>query len=160
MLKNLSFWIWAIFWLILDQSSKVAIATNPNLHNFPIWQGVFHLRYVTNSGAAFSLFSGGTDWLKWISLFVSLGLIIVGIFANLQSKYGQWRLSKYELWGYGCILGGALGNGIDRFRLGAVIDFLDFRLINFPIFNFADVAINLGLGLILISLFSNSSKAA
>jgi signal peptidase II len=151
MLKNFSLWLTALFWLILDQVSKLAIAQNSSLHNLAIWQGVFHLRYITNTGAAFSLFSGGSGWLKWISLIVSLGLIFVGLSSN--------KLTNWEKYGFGCILGGALGNGIDRFTKGAVIDFIDVRLINFPIFNFADIAINLGLACLLINLILTSRKS-
>jgi signal peptidase II len=151
MLKNLSFWICALFWLVLDQFTKGAIAQNSNFQDLAIWRGVFHLRYITNSGAAFSLFSGGSGWLKWVSLAVSLALVILGIRSS--------KLNKWEQFGYGCILGGALGNGIDRFRTGAVIDFLDFRLINFPVFNFADIAINVGLAFLLFNILNQSKQS-
>ena len=66
-------------------------------------------------------------------------------------------MPKIEQSGYGFILAGAVGNGIDRFFLGHVIDFLDFRLINFPIFNLADVFINIGIFcLLLANFFPNS----
>lgn len=55
------------------------------------------------------------------------------------------RLDRWQQAGYGCLLGGALGNGIDRFLTGEVVDFLDFRLIQFPVFNVADIAINIGI---------------
>jgi len=102
---------------------------------FP-YGGVFHLTYVQNTGAAFSFFRGGAGWLRWLSLLVSLGLMIFA-----------WRekLSKVEQLAYGFILAGALGNGIDRFLFGYVVDFLDFRLINFPVFNIADMCINIGI---------------
>lgn len=151
MFKNPYFWICALFWLILDQFTKLAIAYNSNIQDLVIWQGVFHLRYLTNSGAAFSLFSGGSGWLKWISFLVSLGLVIFGFWSA--------KLRKLEQCGFGCILGGALGNGIDRFTKGAVVDFLDFRLINFPVFNFADVAINVGLVFLLINLLQSPKQA-
>jgi len=151
MFKNLFFWICALFWLVLDQVSKFAIAQNSDLHDVAIWQGVFHLRYITNTGAAFSLFSGGSGWLKWISLAVSIALVILAIRSS--------KLNKWEQYGYGCILGGALGNGIDRFRTGAVIDFLDFRLINFPVFNFADIAINVGLAFLIFSIFKQPKQS-
>jgi signal peptidase II len=60
---------------------------------------------------------------------------------------------RWEQVGYGFILGGALGNGIDRFAAGEVVDFLDFRLIRFPIFNMADVFINIGIICLLIAAF-------
>ena len=115
----------------------------------PLLPGVFHLTYVTNTGAAFSLFSGSA-WLRWLSLLVSIGLIAL-----------VWltpRLNVWEKIGYGCILGGAIGNGIDRFATGAVIDFLDFRLIRFPIFNIADVSINIGIICLLIAIVRTPSK--
>jgi signal peptidase II len=95
-----------------------------------------HITYVLNTGAAFSLFAQGTVWLRWLSVLVGLGLITLAVVA---------RLSVLEQWGYGLILAGTVGNGIDRFRLGAVIDFLDWRWLGFPIFNLADVWINGGL---------------
>jgi signal peptidase II len=63
------------------------------------------------------------------------------------------RVNRWEQIGYGLILGGALGNGIDRFVSGHVVDFLDFRLIQFPVFNLADVSINIGIVCLLIAMF-------
>jgi len=150
-IKNVIFWLCAATWLVLDQVTKYAIAQNANLHDFPVILGVFHLRYITNSGAAFSLFSGASGgWLKWVSLGVSIALIWLASSSN--------QLNRWEQAGYGCILGGALGNGLDRFISGAVTDFLDFRLIRFPVFNFADIAINVGLVCLLISVFSTHKR--
>ncbi|MGL5196867.1 MAG: signal peptidase II, partial [Chroococcales cyanobacterium] len=66
------------------------------------------------------------------------------------------RMNRWEEVGFGLILGGAVGNGIDRFLLGEVIDFLDFRLINFPVFNIADVSINIGIICLLIVMLRPS----
>lgn len=137
-IKNQDFWRVSILALILDQVTKYLVVINFKEvgDTFPLWQGVFHLTYVQNTGAAFSFFQGGAGWLRWLSLLVSVGLMILG-----------WRekLSKIEQFAYGFILAGAFGNGIDRFLFGYVVDFLDFRLINFPIFNIADVCINIGI---------------
>jgi len=65
-------------------------------------------------------------------------------------------MKTFEQLGYSFILGGALGNGIDRFVSGSVVDFLDFRLIQFPVFNLADVFINVGIICLLIASFSHS----
>lgn len=118
--------------------------------SIPLWDGVLHLTYVTNAGAAFSLFQDTPIGLKWISLLVSLGLIAMGIWAK--------NLHRLEKLGFGLILAGALGNGIDRFLYGYVIDFLELRFIRFPVFNLADVAINLGL--ICLFLFLWQSQQA
>lgn len=150
--KNPLFWQVAIAGIILDQLSKlwVSQAMDPVGTTWPLWSGVFHFTYVLNTGAAFSAFRGGAGWLKWLSLAVSVGLIIFA---------GKVPLRKLEQLGYGCILAGAVGNGIDRFLFGHVIDFLDFRLINFPIFNLADVSINIGIAALLwASFFSVSSR--
>jgi signal peptidase II len=151
MIKNTLFWVAALICLCLDQVSKHAIVQSLQLYDsIAIWQGVFHLTYITNSGAAFSLFHQSGNWLKWVSLAVSLGLIVLGCFSN--------KLDTWEKIGYGCILGGAIGNGIDRFANGVVIDFLDFKLINFPVFNLADVSINVGLACLVVTLIRTSVR--
>ena len=140
-------WIAAIAGLILDQITKYLVVQNfTNIGDtLPIWENVFHFTYVENTGAAFSVFRGGVVWLRWLSLFVSLGLMAMAWFGS--------RLQTYEQLGYGFILAGALGNGIDRFLFGYVVDFLDFRLINFPVFNLADVSINIGILFLLLVIF-------
>ncbi|MEB3339108.1 MAG: signal peptidase II [Leptolyngbyaceae bacterium] len=149
--KNSLFWITAVTGLVLDQLSKFWVVQNFTLsESWPLWEGVFHLTYVTNTGAAFSLFSNDGFWLRWLSLGVSLGLMAFAYF-------GPW-MHRWEQAGYGFILGGALGNGIDRFAYGKVTDFLDFRLINFAIFNLADVCINIGIVCLLIATFWHPSQ--
>lgn len=147
------FWLAAVLSFLLDRLSKQWIAEHFQLTNppqsWPIWQDVFHLTYVTNRGAAFSLFQG-EGWLRWLSLLVSLGLIYYGLFGS--------PLRVWEQMGYGFMLGGAAGNGFDRLSMGQVIDFLDFRLIHFPVFNLADVAINLGLACLFISLWTRKPQ--
>lgn len=152
-LKNRFFWIAAVASLILDQFTKYLVVQNFELtETLPLWSGVFHLTYVTNTGAAFSLFSQGSGWLRWLSLIVSLGLVALAILGPV--------LNVVEQLGYGFILGGALGNGIDRFIAGYVVDFLDFRLIHFPVFNFADIFINVGIICLLIASFWQSPSAS
>lgn len=152
MKKNPLFWLVAIAFLVVDQITKYLVVRDfaEVGDTYPLWEGVFHFTYVENTGAAFSVFSGGVNWLRWLSLIVSLGLIAFALFGS--------RMSKIEQIGYGFILAGALGNGIDRFLFGYVVDFLDFRLINFPVFNIADVAINLGILCLLISSFTLSNS--
>ncbi|HIK37934.1 MAG: signal peptidase II [Geminocystis sp.] len=146
MRKNRQFWLVAIMALTLDQITKyLTVITFENVGDtIPLWPGVFHITYVRNTGAAFSFFQGGVGWLKWLSLIVSVVLII---FAWKE------KLSTLEQWGYGFILAGALGNGVDRFLFGYVVDFFDFRLINFPVFNVADVCINIGVILLIYTSF-------
>lgn len=145
--KNHLFWIVALIGLILDQVTKYWVVQSfaEVGDTLPLWSGVFHFTYVINTGAAFSLFRGGVGWLRWLSLIVSLALMAVAWFGS--------RFSRLEQLAYGFILAGALGNGIDRFLFGYVVDFLDFRLINFPVFNLADVFINIGIICLLIASF-------
>lgn len=149
-MKNRLFWFISVFGLIFDQLTKFAIVQNlPQVGDtISLIPDVFHLTYVINTGAAFSFFSGGVLWLRWLSFAVSVGLIIYGII-------GRMRLG--EQLGYGFILAGALGNGWDRFILGYVVDFLDFRFIDFPVFNFADVFINIGVICLIIATFPTKS---
>lgn len=145
-LKNSLLWIAALFSLVLDQLTKYWVVQNFRLEETrAIWPGVFHFTYVTNTGAAFSLLTGQVELLRWLSLAVSLGLMAMAWFGPV--------LNTLEQLGYGFILGGALGNGIDRFLAGKVVDFLDFRLIQFPVFNLADVFINIGIVCLLIGTF-------
>lgn len=153
-LKNRLFWVTAVVSLILDQLTKYLVVQNFELRDtLPVWPGVFHLTYVTNTGAAFSFFQG-EGWLRWLSLAVSIGLMALAWFGP--------TLRTFEQLGYGFILGGALGNGLDRFFnscvvdgkvLTCVVDFLDFRLIHFAVFNLADVFINVGIVCLLIANF-------
>ena len=142
-------WLVAVLGLIFDQITKYWVVQNfPEVGDtFPLWKDVFHFTYVRNTGAAFSFFTGGVGWLRWLSLIVSVGLIIFAWYVP--------KLSLFEQLACGFILAGAVGNGVDRFLFGYVVDFLDFRLINFPVFNVADVAINLGILCILIASFTH-----
>ena len=137
-IENSLYWTTAILGLVLDQASKYLVVQYlKQPKSIAVIDGIFHFTYATNTGAAFSLFSGQIDWLKWVSMVVSLGLVAYGIFGK--------NLTRWEQAGYGFILAGAAGNGIDRFVAGYVVDFIDIKIIRFAIFNIADVSINVGL---------------
>jgi signal peptidase II len=151
--KNLWFWVAAVAVVAVDALSKQWIVNSLAVgETIPIWRGVFHFTHVRNTGAAFSLFVGGSEWLKWISLMVSIGLVIYGLVSP--------QIFVLEQWGYGFILGGAIGNGLDRFLTGQVVDFLDFRLIHFAVFNLADVSINLGIACLLLAAVFGSKDSS
>jgi signal peptidase II len=148
-LKNRLFWIAAFTAFFLDQLTKYWVVQTFKLgETLPLIPGVFHFTYVTNTGAAFSLLSGKVEWLRWLSLGVSLVLIGLALLGPVLNRWDQL--------GYGMILGGAMGNGIDRFVLGYVVDFLDFRLINFAVFNVADSFISIGIVCLLIASFQKT----
>ena len=152
MKKKRIFWTVTLIGLILDQLTKYIVVQKFTAigDSFPLWENIFHFTYVINTGAAFSVFKGGVSWLRWLSLIVSIGLIAFVWYVP--------RMTKIEQLSYGFILAGALGNGIDRFLFGYVVDFLDFRLIEFPVFNLADVSINLGIIFLLIASFKTNEK--
>lgn len=152
--KNYLFWGATFLGLVLDRTTKLWVVmtfalTRPP-ETVPLIPDIFHFTYVINTGAAFSLFEGGF-WLRWISLIVSLGLIYLGLFFK--------DLNRWDQLGFGFLLSGAIGNGIDRFVSGHVVDFLDFRLIQFPIFNVADVFINIGLICLFAGLLTQPSPS-
>jgi signal peptidase II len=141
-IRNYYFWLAAIISLVLDTVSKQAISKHLQvMETIPLIPNFFHLTYLRNSGAAFSLFQGH-EWLRWLSLIVSLVLVVFGLIKSFTNIWEQL--------GFGLILAGAAGNGIDRVFFGSVVDFIDLRFINFAVFNWADVSINLGIICLLI----------
>jgi signal peptidase II len=129
--------------LLLDQLSKHWAVTQllPGRVT-PFLPGLLQLRRVANTGAAFSLLSGNSLALGVVSATVAL---VVAGWLLWRPPRGPWLNLAAAL-----VLAGALGNGIDRWRLGAVIDFLEFVPIHFPIFNLADVAINVAVACFLL----------
>jgi signal peptidase II len=124
----------AVFWA--DQLSKAWVLSQLPLGAVrPFLPGLLALQRVSNSGAAFSLFSGAPLALGLVSLLVSVAVLVWILWRPPQGAWLNLAL--------GFLLGGAVGNGLDRWRHGAVTDFLAFLPIQFPIFNLADVAINL-----------------
>ena len=110
----------------------------------PLLPGLLQQRLVFNTGAAFSMLEGNAFALGLVSAAVALGLVFW-----IQSS---GTLSRWQSLGLGLLLGGAIGNGLDRWRLGSVVDFLDFVPIQFPVFNLADTAINLAVLCLLIDV--------
>lgn len=142
-------WITALMVLVLDQASKAwALSALSGTSSSPLLPGLLRLRLVFNTGAAFSLFTGSTKALALVSLVVAIGL---GVWIQRQSSLRRWQ------WlGVGALLGGALGNGLDRWRLGWVVDFLELVPVRFPVFNLADVAINLAVICLAFDLLEES----
>ncbi len=152
-IRNYYFWVAAIGNVIIDIISKRAIVENLQVErtSIPIIPNIFHFTYIRNYGAAFSMLEG-SPWLGWLSLIVSIILIAIGIFRNFNNIWEQV--------GFGLILAGAAGNGIDRlFFGGSVVDFIDLRVINFAIFNWADISINVGVICLLIHSFIDRPQA-
>ena len=135
--------------LIFDQLTKYIVSQNILLgQSIPIIKNIFHFTHVLNSGAAFGIFKNQV----YFFIITAIAAIIL-ILINLRHK----RTPRVEI-ALSLILSGALGNLIDRLRLGAVIDFLDFRI--WPVFNIADTAITIGAILLAYSmLFKKTEKS-
>lgn len=131
----------AIIILVSDQLTKYIIShTVPLGKTIPIIKNIFHLTYILNRGAAFGIFK---DQIHFLILTAILAIMLILINLRYKSTQGS-RIALY------LILSGAVSNLIDRLRLGAVIDFLDFRI--WPVFNLADTAITIGAILLTYSL--------
>ena len=142
--KKLNLLSLSIFIVIIDQFSKYIIFYNYNLYvNKDLF--FFKIDFVKNYGAAFNLFSGSRIFLSLISVILSIILIYLILRKNSTSFINYLS--------YSFILGGAIGNGLDRLLRGYVIDFINLNLINFPVFNIADISINIGFILLLYSFF-------
>ena len=136
----------SIFIIIIDQFSKYLMFYNyKTVINKDFL--LFKLDFVKNYGAAFNIFSGNRIFLSCISIIFSILLIYLIIRKN--------KLHSYDLYSYSFILGGTIGNGMDRILRGFVIDFINLNFINFPVFNFADISINIGFIFLLYSIFKN-----
>ena len=129
--------------IIFDQLTKHIINNNlKSLINRDLI--FFSIDYVKNYGAAFNLLSGSRIILSIISVIISI--ILLYFILNLKN------ISNIDLFSYSFILGGTIGNGLDRVFKGYVIDFINLNFIKFPIFNIADISINIGFILILYRL--------
>lgn len=135
--------------VILDQFSKYIVVENMALgESIPIIEEVFHLTYILNPGAAFGMFAHNRLF------FIAIAIVVIGIiiWARKEILAAPWEVKA----GCGLFLGGAIGNLIDRARQGLVIDFFDFRI--WPVFNIADIAICIGVGLIIWNLLKTELK--
>ena len=136
----------SIFIILIDQFTKYLM-----FYNYKIFINndflLFRLDLVKNYGAAFNIFSGSRIFLSFISIIFSILLIYLLLSKN--------TLKLIDFYSYSFILGGTIGNGIDRIFKGFVIDFINLNIINFPVFNIADISINIGFIFLLYSIIKN-----
>ena len=129
-----------------DQITKYFVVQQIPLHTqVPVIEGLFHLTYVQNDGAAFSILQG-QQWLFTV-LFVVLTLAVVWEFWHKNMPF-----TSFDRWCIALIWAGGLGNMIDRVRLGYVVDMIEVDFMTFPVFNVADCFISCGCIALLISL--------
>jgi len=136
--NTMGFILFALFIILLDQASKLYIQHNMHIgESIPVIEGIFHITYIENPYTSFGLFKYQTIFFV-IAALISVILIIL-IYKKIIFKKDPFMYIPLTL-----VLGGAVGNLIDRVRIdGRVIDFIDFRI--WPVFNFADSAIVCGM---------------
>jgi signal peptidase II len=143
--------------VFFDQLSKIFIDRSFTLYeSLEVVENFFHITYVRNKGAAFGLFA---DSAFRVPFFIGVALLaVVGILWYLRQVEDDQRAQQI---GLSLVLGGALGNLVDRVRLGEVIDFLDVHWYrhHWPAFNVADIAICVGVGLLLLGLWQAERQA-
>tara|TARA_Y100001968_G_scaffold297513_1_gene306624 strand:- start:20364 stop:20843 length:480 start_codon:yes stop_codon:yes gene_type:complete len=152
LIKLRSIYLISILVILLDQLTK-SLATIFLNHGKPsdLMPGLIQLNLVKNTGAAFSLFSKSTSFLSLVSLIVTFIIII-----------WLWKSAPITLLkgiGAAFLLAGTVGNGIDRWRLGYVTDFIQLIPINFPIFNLADISINIALFFLFLDAANNRNRS-
>lgn len=142
-----------VIWL--DQLSKAWLTGAFTFGESMAITSFFNIVHVVNHGAAFSFLAGAGGWQRWFFIVLAAAISIWLIIMLRQQQHERLAPAAYAF-----ILGGAIGNVIDRITLGAVVDFLDFHAGNahFPAFNLADSAITLGVILMLIQTFCESRK--
>ncbi|TCS84391.1 signal peptidase II [Tepidibacillus fermentans] len=136
--------------VLIDQLSKWMVVHNMALYeSIPLIEGWFHITSTRNRGAAFSILQNQRVFF----IILTLVVVIFLVYYIWQIRYTQ----KLFALGLALILGGAIGNLIDRVLTGEVIDFIDVRIINFAIFNIADSAITIGVIFVIWELFFTKS---
>lgn len=156
-MRNSAIWLaLAAGVILLDQASKQWVLSAFSLHETVPVTAFFNLILVYNTGAAFSFLAGGGVAARFF--FITIAVVASFVILRLLRRHSQERLFSLAL---ALILGGALGNLIDRILLSHVVDFLDFHAfgVHFPAFNVADMAITGGAFLLVWESFSKPDKA-
>ena len=151
--KNLIIFAIIFFTFFLDLITKNYAVDNLLLNHSVIINAFLNFTLAFNYGAAFSFLSDAGGWQRWFFVIFSIAVISFIAYILIKDKDSEYIA-------YSFIFGGALGNLYDRFLLGYVIDFIEFHYNNFywPIFNIADIAISIGIILLLYSMFSRDNK--
>ena len=129
----------------LDQLTKWLTVVNlEEYESFPVWQDVFHFTYVKNTGMAFGMLKDH----RWVFMvFSTIAIIALIIYLFRFRPESRWMQVSMAM-----IIGGGIGNMIDRVFLGYVVDFIDVTLINFAVFNIADSFVCIGAGIMILCL--------
>lgn len=143
--------------IFIDQWTKKIISSKFELHDsMPVIDSFFNITFVLNPGAAFGFLAGLSEKYR-VLFFVTVTLIAIILLSYLLVREKRFILRAYS---YALILAGAIGNLIDRIRIGKVVDFLDFYIKghHWPAFNVADVSISVGVGLLILEIVLDRNK--
>lgn len=143
---------WSVIIIIIDQLTKLLIKNYMHLsESISVIGNVVRLTYIKNPGMAFGILIGGK---LFYTVFASLACVVILVYLFRLKPENFW--ARFAL---ASILGGAVGNLIDRLMYSEVVDFIDFRIIRWPVFNFADIAITIGMIiLIAVVVFEKNSE--
>jgi signal peptidase II len=158
--RNALAWLWlAVFVIALDQATKaIVLHTLTPYVPHPVIPGFFNWTLAFNTGAAFSFLAEHPQWSRWLFSLIAVGVSAVLVRWLAQTPQRDWRTALP----LALVIGGALGNLIDRLRVGQVTDFIQFYIgaWPFPAFNIADSAISVGaVLLVLFGLFAHGKSA-
>ncbi|WP_029451792.1 signal peptidase II [Carnobacterium maltaromaticum] len=129
--------------LVIDQITKYVVVNNIDLYEVKeVIPGILSWMYIRNTGAAWSILEGQ----MWFFYIITFAVVIAVIYIMQKYAKGNWLFSL----GLSLILAGALGNFIDRLRLGYVVDMIRLDFMNFPIFNVADMSLSIGVAVIIL----------
>lgn len=136
----------------IDQLLKVIVVQflKPVI-TVPLWQDKIHLTYIENRGAAFSMLDGN----RYLLMIFTSVIVLAGIYVIAAKKIK----APFAIWTIAVILGGGAGNLVDRIFRGYVVDYIDFRIINFAVFNFADCCVVIGTILLMIYILLNNKDS-
>lgn len=138
--------------IAVDQITKIIVSANMQLNDtLPIIKDVLHITYIRNEGAAFGMLSNH----RWIFMTAS-AIAIVALCVYLFRFSKDTKLIKV---GIALIISGGIGNMIDRTVLGYVVDMIDFRLINFYVFNVADACVSVGAAVLILGIILNEVRS-
>ena len=154
LLQNILALLGAVVIIGLDQWIKqLAVENLKPIRSIPIWEGVFQLFYVENRGAAFGIFSGKTFLLVGLTGMIILAMIALIVLNKIEHPM---LLTSFSL-----IIGGGIGNLLDRVGQGFVVDYLHITIVDFAVFNFADCCVVIGTILLVAYLvfFDKKDKA-
>lgn len=141
----LKLYLTALAVTVVDQLSKYYVTERFALgESVPVIENIFYLTYILNPGAAFGMMEDS----RWFFIAVAVAVLAGGWFFRREVLAGD----AFLRYGAALFMGGAVGNVIDRARTGLVVDFFDFRV--WPVFNVADIAICVGVGAVVWSLYN------